>query len=313
VNYIFQYLALKNQQLQQDLITQRLEFETQVVTDLYLPSQSQSLHKLSSNPLHSASTTATGGLKLAFPSLSLELFFIRRFNFPQELSLACEEGIIALLIILVNVAIGILCHRYFFDELPLIDSIYLSVITITTLGYGDIVPRTTSSRGFTILYSIIGVLSTAKAITLINEAASRVMFFFHTPTASETSPGPLGGWGGNGQVDDSGHDGEGFPTRDQELFFDRNEFVLQKLTKMGIITPELRAQVEELFTAMDVTKSGLLSNHDLSKFSDLIHRESLSHIPSSSEYLNRPSGGNFTLPRQTLSSPHSVRNDPTGA
>ncbi len=38
-----------------------------------------------------------------------------------------------------------------------IDCLYFSVVTLTTVGYGDIVPRTTEGKLFTIVYIILGL------------------------------------------------------------------------------------------------------------------------------------------------------------
>lgn len=38
-----------------------------------------------------------------------------------------------------------------------IDSFYFSTMTLTTIGYGDLVPSTTASKLFTSFYAIIGV------------------------------------------------------------------------------------------------------------------------------------------------------------
>jgi voltage-gated potassium channel len=39
----------------------------------------------------------------------------------------------------------------------LLDSLYFSVITLTTIGYGDLTPSTAAGKIFTILYVFIGL------------------------------------------------------------------------------------------------------------------------------------------------------------
>jgi hypothetical protein len=44
-----------------------------------------------------------------------------------------------------------------FEGWSVLDSVYFSVITLTTVGYGDFSPETTAGKVFTIVYVLIGL------------------------------------------------------------------------------------------------------------------------------------------------------------
>ena len=46
---------------------------------------------------------------------------------------------------------------YYYEGWSWVDAIYFSVITLTTVGYGDISPQTDGGKIFTIFYIIIGI------------------------------------------------------------------------------------------------------------------------------------------------------------
>jgi len=48
---------------------------------------------------------------------------------------------------------------HFLEHLSLFDSLYLTVITLTTIGYGDVFPRTTPGRVFTIFLALGGIFT----------------------------------------------------------------------------------------------------------------------------------------------------------
>jgi voltage-gated potassium channel len=68
-------------------------------------------------------------------------------------------------------AIGIVFYRIV-EGFSWINSLYFCVITLTTIGYGDIVPKTDIGKLFTTVYVIIGIGIFAAVINyLIKRAA----------------------------------------------------------------------------------------------------------------------------------------------
>ena len=57
------------------------------------------------------------------------------------------------------------------EHLSWLDAIYFSVVTLATVGYGDIVPKTPIGKIFTIFYILTGIGTLAVfANTLVNRA-----------------------------------------------------------------------------------------------------------------------------------------------
>ncbi len=67
---------------------------------------------------------------------------------------------------------GTIFYHYFMP-LKWLDALYFSVITITTVGYGDIHPTNDITKIFTIFYVLIGVGIIAASLNIIVRAAAQ--------------------------------------------------------------------------------------------------------------------------------------------
>lgn len=53
------------------------------------------------------------------------------------------------------------------EELSWLDSFYVSVITVSTVGYGDISPQTAAGKVFTLAYVVIGIGVFVALVTMV--------------------------------------------------------------------------------------------------------------------------------------------------
>ncbi|HUV62045.1 MAG TPA: potassium channel family protein [Thermoplasmata archaeon] len=68
--------------------------------------------------------------------------------------------------LLVLIATGTIAYRYL-EGWSWINSFYFTVCTVTTVGYGDIVPSSDISRLFTALYALAGVALALASLGLV--------------------------------------------------------------------------------------------------------------------------------------------------
>jgi voltage-gated potassium channel len=78
-----------------------------------------------------------------------------------------------LVLIIFLLSFGTVFYHYV-ENLNWLDSIYFCVITLTTVGYGDITPHTNPGKIFTIFYVLIGVGIIASSVAyLVRWAAEK--------------------------------------------------------------------------------------------------------------------------------------------
>ena len=74
---------------------------------------------------------------------------------------------------LIILGIGTLFY-HFIEKLKFLDALYLSVVTLATVGYGDLYPKTDIGKIFTIFYIITGIgILASFANALMRRAAQR--------------------------------------------------------------------------------------------------------------------------------------------
>lgn len=79
------------------------------------------------------------------------IYFKTIYSFFQD-----EEYRQLLLTTLAILSLGTMVYRYL-EGWSWIDALYFSVITLTTVGYGDFSPATDAGKLFTIFYILIGI------------------------------------------------------------------------------------------------------------------------------------------------------------
>ena len=77
---------------------------------------------------------------------------------------------------LVTLSLGLIMVGAFFyrqvEELSWVDSFYFTIVTLTTVGYGDIAPETTAGKLFTMAYLLIGI---GLLVALVGEVARHLI------------------------------------------------------------------------------------------------------------------------------------------
>lgn len=67
-----------------------------------------------------------------------------------------REVAILIVLFLVVVTTGVIFYR-FVEDIAWVDAVYFTSMTLTTVGYGDIVPQTEAGKLFTSIYAFLGI------------------------------------------------------------------------------------------------------------------------------------------------------------
>lgn len=93
----------------------------------------------------------------------------------QEAVMTAKQFRIVAGIAIMTIGVGTVVYHYV-EKWNWLDAVYASTITLTTVGYGDFVPKTNIGKIFTIFYVLVGVgiIATSLNILVRNAAQKRV-------------------------------------------------------------------------------------------------------------------------------------------
>lgn len=154
---------------------------------------------------------------------------------------------LALGVVLLCIGIGIL-FLYLVERLNLVDSVYLSVMSVTTVGYGDRAFKTLSGRLFASVWLLFSTLAVARAFLFLAEA--RV----------DKRHRKIANWALHRAITvedllaaDINNNG----------FISKSEYVIYKLKEMGKIKEKDVLQICDQFNKLDRNNSGKITLPDL--------------------------------------------------
>uniref|UniRef100_A0A7N0UUQ9 Potassium channel domain-containing protein n=1 Tax=Kalanchoe fedtschenkoi TaxID=63787 RepID=A0A7N0UUQ9_KALFE len=154
---------------------------------------------------------------------------------------------LALLVVLLCIGTGavVLCV---FEDLDLVDSVYLSVMSVTTVGYGDRAFKTMPGRLFAAVWLLFSTLAVARAFLYLAEARVNKR---HRRIAK--------------YVLDRGITVEDLLAADinHHGFISKSEYVIYKLKEMGKVTEKDIMQICNQFSKLDSHNSGKITLPDL--------------------------------------------------
>jgi hypothetical protein len=172
-----------------------------------------------------------------------------------------------------NVAIGTLFFTLIVEKYSVIDAIYLSSMTVTAIGFGDILPTNFYSRLFIIFYAIFGTLLTARCLSYFSEVLFQYMRLkkeellfsrmLHISTFLEMSEG----------AND----------------VSKERFVLYKLILLDLVDVKVIEKAESQFEAFSKSKQGVLNLKDVCALPKMGRRKD-TYL---AQLARRESGGEF--------------------
>ena len=150
----------------------------------------------------------------------------------------------------------------YLDDLSFVDAFYLTVVTVSTVGYGDLAPSSLYLKIFACFFVPLGVAFVASAIDLVS---SRIT----SAREDELEKFVLGQFGERGSLESNdltAFDFEELQRATQVKYgapMSRNDFRLAMLLRLGRVEHDDMKMIDQVFTTLDADGSGFIDQSDV--------------------------------------------------
>ncbi|KAK3252877.1 hypothetical protein CYMTET_37838 [Cymbomonas tetramitiformis] len=145
--------------------------------------------------------------------------------------------------------VGTVIFSYVVADFSIVDSVYLSTVTSSTVGYGDLKPQSQLCRAFTCFFAIFGTMVFARAVGDFGGAVAE----YNLNAKSEAL------------LAASNLDLETYRLADKDgsQQVTRAEFIILRLKQLELVPDELLDKIEQQFDMMDKNKDDALTVQDI--------------------------------------------------
>lgn len=146
------------------------------------------------------------------------------------------------------------------DAMTFVDAMYFTVVTATTVGFGDYVPSSTGAKVFSLVYVPVSVVMVAGALQYVanvplKKRSERLENYVLSQFGKHVC-----------QEDFEQVRRSGFIRPDEDIR--PNDFVIAMLTRLGRIDKEDVNKIRRLFANLDRDRTGVLNNDDIQMLVD---------------------------------------------
>jgi hypothetical protein len=104
------------------------------------------------------------GITIPFPALRKVTLNSNRSNQVLSIGLSPRQGLAA---IMSYFLLGVLAYHKIVEQWPIVDALYFTCVTFSTVGFGDVTPTSALSQGFTTCFGLGGIAFLGAAIATI--------------------------------------------------------------------------------------------------------------------------------------------------